>query len=301
MSLAAVLAADAALLDRFADALWAEQGLADKTLAAYRSDLAGLARFLGRSGRGLCEAEYADLAAYMQTRMVHSARSGARLVSSMRRFYRWAVREDLLGEDPSALLDRPKPGQPLPKVMSEAEVDALLCAPDLRSARGLRDRSMLEVLYAAGLRVSELVGLTLAQLNREAGVVRILGKGGRERLVPLGDQALDWLQRYFREARPELLKGAVSEFVFPGRAGRAMTRQNFWNIIKAYARVAGLVSDPSPHTLRHAFATHLLNHGADLRAVQMLLGHSDLSTTQIYTHVATARLQDLHARHHPRG
>ncbi len=299
---AAPLSAEAdLLLDRYTEVLWSEQGLSDRTLAAYRSDLAGLARFLAGRGQGLLDAAYPDLADYLHSRAAASPRTTARLVSSLRRFYRWASRESLLAGDPSAQLEMPRPGRPLPKLLSEAEVEALLEAPRTDTMRGLRDRAMLELLYATGLRVSELVRMRLSELNREAGVVRLVGKGGRERIVPVGEQALSWLARYCQTARPALLDGRSSEFLFPGRGATAMTRQNFWNIIKNHARRAGLSGDPSPHTLRHAFATHLLNHGADLRSVQMLLGHSDLSTTQIYTHVATARLQALHARHHPRG
>ena len=293
--------ADSSLIDQFCDAVWAEDGLSDRSLAAYRSDLLRVSEILAQSQRDLLQADTADLAQVLARRSHLSARSLARMHSSLRRFYAWALRRSLREADPSARLARPRTGRPLPQTLSEQEVERLLAAPDLSTARGLRDRTMLEIMYAAGLRVSELVGLELSRLSVEAGVVRVLGKGQRERLVPLGEEALHWLQDYLRGARPELLDGRVSEVIFPGRHGRAMTRQNFWHIIKRYALAAGVSMQISPHTLRHAFATHLLNHGADLRVVQMLLGHSDLSTTQIYTHVATARLQQLHAQHHPRA
>lgn len=296
--------ADAQEIERFLDALWMEGGLSDNTLAAYRNDLHGLSLWLSANpGGGLVAARREHLMAYLAYRYNGGAkaRSAARLLSSLRRFYRYLVRENRLTEDPSARIDAPKLGRPLPKSLSEAQVEALLAAPDCTQSMGLRDRAMLEVLYACGLRVSELVGLRIEQLNLRQGVVRVLGKGGKERLVPLGEEALTWLQRHMTEVRPALLKGQPSDFVFPGRAGEALTRQAFWYRIKDYARKAEIRVALSPHTLRHAFATHLVNHGADLRVVQLLLGHSDLSTTQIYTHVARERLRDLHARHHPRG
>ncbi len=293
--------ADLSLIARFCDALWLEDGLADRSVSAYRSDLVRVARELARRGEDLQTASAADLAAVMVSCQALAARSLARLHSALRRFYRWAVRERLRGDDPSARLARPKIGRPLPKSLSESEIDRLLEAPNVDTARGLRDRTMLEFMYAAGLRVSELVSLDMSRISLDGGVVRIMGKGAKERLVPVGEEALLWLQRYLRQGRPELLDGVISDVVFPARAGRAMTRQNFWHIIKRYALTAGMGGAISPHTLRHAFATHLLNHGADLRVVQMLLGHSDLSTTQIYTHVATARLEQLHARNHPRA
>lgn len=296
--------ADAQEIERFLDALWMEGGLSENTLAAYRNDLRGLALWLTAQGAaGLVAATREQLMDYLAHRYQTGAkaRSAARLLSSLRRFYRYLVRENRLQADPSARIDAPRLGRPLPKSLSEAQVEALLAAPDLEQPLGVRDRAMLEVLYACGLRVSELVGLTVDQINLRQGVVRVVGKGSKERLVPLGEEAANRLQVYLTEARPALLQGQVSDFVFPGRGGEALTRQAFWYRIKAYARMAEIRAPLSPHTLRHAFATHLVNHGADLRVVQLLLGHSDLSTTQIYTHVARERLRDLHARHHPRG
>jgi integrase/recombinase XerD len=295
---------EASTIEAFLDALWVERGLSDNTLAAYRADLQGLARWLSLRGGDLLAARREDLLAYLGYRIERGAshRSTARLLSSLRRFYRYQLREGRLGADPSAEIDSPKLGRPLPESLSEHDVEALLDSPDTDSDRGLRDRAMLELLYATGLRVSELVGLRLEQLNLRLGVVRVLGKGGKERLVPLGDEAGHWLDRYLSGARLALLKGrGDSPAVFVTQRGGAMTRHAFWHLIRRHARAAGIHKHVSPHTLRHAFATHLLNHGADLRAVQMLLGHSDLSTTQIYTHVARARLRDLHAAHHPRG
>lgn len=297
-------AADAQEIERFLDALWMEGGLSDNTLAAYRNDLRGLALWLSANpGVGLIAARREHLMGYLAHRYNSGskARSAARLLSSVRRFYRYHVRENRLMDDPSARIDAPKLGRPLPKSLSEAQVEALLAAPECQQALGMRDRAMLEVLYACGLRVSELVGLRLEQVNLRQGVVRVIGKGSKERLVPLGEEAMNWLQRYFTEVRAGLLNGQLSDFVFPGRGGEALTRQAFWYRIKTYARKAKIRVSLSPHTLRHAFATHLVNHGADLRVVQLLLGHSDLSTTQIYTHVARERLRELHAQHHPRG
>ena len=296
-------AASEALIEAFVDALWMEHGLSENTLAAYRSDLSAFARWLGKRRRSLLDAGEGDIQKYLSERLGQGfkARSSARLGSSLRRFYRYQVREGRLQEDPTARLDSPRLGRPLPKALSETEVEQLLAAPDTGTPLGLRDRAMLEVLYATGLRVSELVGLVMDQLNLTQGLVRVTGKGGKERLVPLGEEALDWLKRYLAEARPALVQGRPSDHLFPGRDGGGLTRQAFWYRIKAHARAAGIKTALSPHTLRHAFATHLLNHGADLRVVQMLLGHSDLSTTQIYTHVARERLKSLHARHHPRG
>jgi integrase/recombinase XerD len=291
-------------IDTFIDALWLESGLSDHTLVAYRRDLDGLRRWLKNKGTALpADASRAELQAYLGERVERGAspRSTARLLSSMRRFYRYQVRQGRRDDDPSREIESPRIGRPLPDSLSEAQVTALLEAPDIESARGLRDRAMLELLYATGLRVTELVGLQMHQFNLQSGVVRVLGKGAKERLVPIGEEAVDWLERYLTGARGELLGDAGSSAVFPGRAGRALTRQAFWYAIKRYAGQAGIHSHLSPHTLRHAFATHLLNHGADLRVVQMLLGHSDLSTTQIYTHVARERLNQLHRRHHPRG
>lgn len=290
-------------LERYLDAAWIEKGLSDNTLAAYRRDLTGLDRWLSARGTSLAVAQRSDLQAYLAHLLAEgrSPRSAARVLSCVRGFYRYLLRTGDLHLDPSLDLDSPRIGRPLPKSISEADVAALLQAPDLEQPLGLRDRCMLEVLYACGLRVSELVGLRLSQLSLNQGVVRITGKGGKERLVPVGEEALDWLQRYLREARGELLGAKTSDVIFPGRGGAAMTRQTFWHRIKLHAKTAGIRASISPHVLRHAFATHLVNHGADLRVVQLLLGHSDLSTTQIYTHVARQRLQELHERHHPRG
>ncbi|OOC11129.1 site-specific tyrosine recombinase XerD [Thioalkalivibrio halophilus] len=293
-----------AVLDRFLDELWAVEGLADRTLAAYRRDLSALAGFLAARDGALEAATHADLLAFVAARMQGGARprSVARALSSIRRFYRFLVQAGEREDDPSAGIDPPRPGRPLPAGLSERQVEALLAAPDTSTAVGLRDRAMLELMYAAGLRVSELVGLEGTAVNTRQGVVRITGKGGRERLVPLGEMATDWLAAYLDRARPELMAGHPPvEAVFVTRRGRGLTRQAFWYRIKAHAAQAGIDTALSPHTLRHAFATHLLDHGADLRVVQMLLGHSSLSTTQIYTHVARARLQALHAEHHPRG
>ena len=297
------LTASEQLIDRFLDAAWMERGLSRNTLTAYRTDLVALARWLAGSGKQVSEAGRADVLAFIADRVEGGARprSTARQLSSFRRMFRWLVREGRISEDPTARISMPKVGRPLPKALSEGEVEALLEAPNTKENLGFRDRAMLEVLYATGLRVTELVNLKLAQLNLNQGVVRIVGKGDRERLIPLGEESLDWLQQFIAGPREEILLERQSDYVFPTRRGDRMTRQAFWHIIKRYAARAGVHNGLSPHTLRHAFATHLLNHGADLRVVQMLLGHSDLSTTQIYTHVARERLKDLHARHHPRG
>jgi integrase/recombinase XerD len=297
-------AQDEAVIDRFSDGLWMERGLSRNTLSAYRSDLRKLARWLMQThGRALLQARRGDLLAYLAQQSIqgHKSRSTARLLSSLRQFYQHALREGWLQKDPSVLIEAPKLGRPLPKSLTEREVEALLEAPDSANPEGFRDRVMLEVLYATGLRVSELVGLRQAQLSLNQGLVRITGKGGKERLVPLGEEALEWLDRFFRGPRGALLGARSCEALFPTRRGAGMTRQAFWYRIKKHALTAGIAKPLSPHTLRHAFATHLLDHGADLRVVQMLLGHSDLSTTQIYTHVARERLKSLHARHHPRG
>jgi integrase/recombinase XerD len=287
-------------IDRFLDALWLEAGLSRNTLSAYRSDLEGFAAWLQHSP---AQATRAQLQSYLAECEQRGARprTTARLLSSLRRFYRYLLREGRIADDPTALLESPKLGRPLPKSLTEEQVEALLAAPDSNTPLGLRDRGMLETLYATGLRVSELVGLNLGQSDLQAGVVKVIGKGDKERLVPLGEEAVDWLQRYLREVRPGFLRGRTSDALFLTARGRSMTRQAFWKNIKRYARLAGITSSLSPHTLRHAFATHLLNHGADLRVVQMLLGHADLSTTQIYTQVARERLKQLHAQHHPRG
>jgi integrase/recombinase XerD len=293
----------AAIIERFLDALWMERGLSENTLAAYRNDLTQLANWLEPSHTALLALQREQLQHYLEVRdgQQRSPRSNARLLSSLRRFYSWCRRERLIEEDPTRLLSAPKLGRPLPDTLSEEEVESLLAAPDCKSTLGLRDRSMLELLYATGLRVSELVALQERQINLRQGVVRVIGKGQKERLVPMGEIAIDWLRRYLQEARPELDAGHMSEALFLTNRKSGMTRQAFWHLIKRYAHQVGIKTHLSPHTLRHAFATHLLNHGADLRAVQMLLGHSNISTTQIYTHVAKARLQALHALHHPRG
>ncbi|MGR9090535.1 MAG: site-specific tyrosine recombinase XerD [Gammaproteobacteria bacterium] len=287
--------------ERFLDHLWVEFGLSDNTLSAYRSDLTSVRNYLSSRGSNLLDASEADLLGYMSEYVTRSPRTVSRRLSALRRFYRYLIRENIVAKDPTSALKAPRLGRRLPRSLSETDVEALLHAPHTQSVLGLRDRTMLEVLYATGLRVSELVGMTLSEINQQQGVVRVIGKGGKERLVPFGETAQIWVERYLREARGELVRRQMSEVVFPSTRGGAMTRQAFWYAIKKYARRAGIDSSLSPHTLRHAFATHLLNHGADLRVVQMLLGHSDISTTQIYTHVAAQRLKDLHAQHHPRG
>ncbi len=290
-------------LDAFGDAMWLEHGLARNTLAGYRSDLAHFAHWLDRRGDSLPRASGAQLAAYLAefSRRAKPA-SQRRLLSAWRRYYRHLLLRGVIAEDPTALLDPPMRTERFPKTLSEAQVEALLAAPDVTSPFGLRDRCMLEVLYATGLRVSELVGLEMFATSLNDGLVRVMGKGSKERLVPLGEEAVDWLRRYFAEARIVLLAGRTSDHVFVSRYGDGLTRQMFWRIVKRHAESAGIpAARISPHTLRHAFATHLLNHGADLRVVQMLLGHADISTTQVYTHVARERLKSLHARHHPRG
>jgi integrase/recombinase XerD len=291
-------------IERFADALWMERGLSRNTLAAYQTDLRKLADWLADNrSYGLLQAQRADLLGYLAelTEAGRKPRSAARLLSCARQFYQYALREGWLQADPSARIDAPRIGRPLPKSLTEAEVEALLEAPDLADPEGLRDRSMFELLYATGLRVTELVGLRPEQVSLTQGVIRVVGKGGKERLVPMGDEAQSWLERFNREGRPVLLGARLCQHLFPTRRGQGMTRQAFWYRVKKHAQTAGIDKTISPHTLRHAFATHLLNHGADLRVVQLLLGHSDLSTTQIYTHVARERLQQLHANHHPRG
>lgn len=294
---------DLVIIEAFIDAVWMEEGLSPNTLEAYRNDLTGLASWLGRQDSDLLRASREQLLAYLARRLEAGSkpRSMARLLSTLRHFYRYQVREGRLHTEPTAQINSPKLGRPLPDTLTESEVEALLAAPDTQTDLGLRDRTMLEVLYACGLRVSELVQLRLDQLNLRAGCLRVLGKGSKERLVPLGEHALNWLTDYLRSARPDLLRGRPCDDLFITQRGAAMTRQAFWHLIKRYALNAGINKPLSPHTLRHAFATHLVNHGADLRVVQLLLGHSDLSTTQIYTHVARERLKALHARHHPRG
>ncbi|UCH53810.1 MAG: site-specific tyrosine recombinase XerD, partial [Pseudomonadota bacterium] len=274
-------APDSELIHRFASTLWTERGLSTNTLSAYTADLSALSAWLARHDRRLLDARREDLTRYLAECAAQGKkpRTAARLLSSLRRFYGYLVRENLMESDPTALIDAPRVGRPLPKSLTEDQVDRLLAAPDTGSTLGLRDRAMIETLYATGLRVSELVGLRLSQLGLTQGVVRVIGKGDKERLVPLGEEALDWIQRYLQEARPKLTKRRAIDVLFATGRGAAMTRQAFWRNLRQYARAAGIDVPLSPHTLRHAFATHLLNHGADLRVVQMLLGHADLSTT----------------------
>lgn len=294
---------DLALVERFLDALWMESGLSDNTLASYRRDLFALVAWLHKQGLSLLALERSQLLDYLAFRLREGYKpaSTARFLSCARRFYRYLMRESLISIDPTLRVDNPKRSRRLPDTLTEPEVEALLAAPEVSDVIGLRDRAMLEILYACGLRVSELVGLRLHQINLQQGVVRVVGKGNKERLVPLGEEAMDWLLRYVKEARPTLVEGNQTDVVFPSNRGQMMTRQTFWHRIKLHAANAGIHKHLSPHTLRHAFATHLLNHGADLRVVQLLLGHSDLSTTQIYTHVAQVRLQAVYQAHHPRG
>ncbi|MDG0995791.1 MAG: site-specific tyrosine recombinase XerD [Gammaproteobacteria bacterium] len=291
-------------LEAFIDHLWIEYGLSKNTLSAYRADLVQLERWLAQSGSDLVKAQRHELLGFLSDKVSAGikASSAARLLSSIRRFYRFQIRLHSINIDPSAEIEFPKSARHLPEVLTEDDVERLLLAPDIETAAGLRDRAMLELLYACGLRVSELVGLLLQQVNLRSGVIRVLGKGSKERLIPFGDEAAVWIERYLQEARSELLKGSTeSPALFVSNRKSAMTRQAFWHLIKRHAKTAAIEKSLSPHTLRHAFATHLLNHGADLRVVQLLLGHSDLSTTQVYTHIARARLQALHKQHHPRG
>jgi integrase/recombinase XerD len=295
--------ASAAAIDRFLDAIWIEEGLAANTLAAYRRDLTLVARWLDQSaGRALVEASETDLRQYALARHAGSAASSTnRRLSVFKRFFRWALRERLLAVDPTLKLDSARQPLRVPKSLSEAQVEALLAAPDTGSPLGLRDRAMLELLYASGLRVSELVTLKTVNVSFVESALRVTGKGSKERLVPFGEEALRWIERYLAESRATILGRRTSAALFVTGRGGPMTRQMFWKLLKALAVRAGITAPLSPHTLRHAFATHLLNHGADLRAVQMLLGHADISTTTIYTHVARERLKQLHALHHPRG
>ena len=292
------------LIDEFCDALWLEDGLARNTVEAYRSDLAQFATWLeAQQRKDLISADQADIQSYLgyQFRKKTRATSVARLLSALKRFYRYCLRQGRVKSDPTLRIDSPKLPRGLPKSLTEEDVESLLTAPRADKALGLRDKAMLETLYASGLRVSELVTLKLGQVSQDMGVVRVVGKGSKERLVPLGEEAIAWIRQYLKEARPELLGGRAADDLFVTARGSAMTRQMFWHLLRRYAAQAGLKKPISPHTLRHAFATHLLNHGADLRVVQLLLGHSDISTTQIYTHVARERLKQLHAKHHPRG
>ncbi|HDL7535283.1 TPA: site-specific tyrosine recombinase XerD [Yersinia enterocolitica] len=292
------------LIEQFLDALWLERNLAENTLASYRLDLHALSGWLEHHGSDLLRAGSQDLQSFLAERIEggYKATSSARLLSAMRRLFQYLYREKLREDDPTALLSSPKLPQRLPKDLSEAQVDALLNSPNVDITLELRDKAMLEVLYATGLRVSELVGLTISDVSLRQGVVRVIGKGNKERLVPLGEEAVYWIENYMEHGRPWLINGQSLDVLFPSNRSQQMTRQTFWHRIKHYAILAGIDSERlSPHVLRHAFATHLLNHGADLRVVQMLLGHSDLSTTQIYTHVATERLKLLHQQHHPRA
>ena len=290
-------------IDRFIDALWIEDGLAALTLAAYRRDLTLYAAWLlDQHGKALDESGQSDLLAFMAQRHASTkATTANRRLSVFKRYFRWAVRERFLDADPTLKIDSARQPQRAPKALSEAQVEALLAAPDIGTPLGLRDRAMLELMYASGLRVSELVLLKAVHLSLDQGVLQVTGKGARERLVPFGAEAHEWLRRYLAQARPGLLRRNSSADLFLTVRGAAMSRQMFWKIVKRHALAAGILAPISPHTLRHAFATHLLNHGADLRAVQMLLGHADIGTTTIYTHVARERLRVLHAQHHPRG
>ena len=294
---------DQRLIDTYLDSIWMEKGLSDNTLQSYRRDLTQFSSWLNDKGLNLLPCTRADLQQYLGWRVKERLRasSTSRMLSCLRGFFRYLLREELISEDPVLLIDSPKKGRALPKTLTEDDVERLLNAPELNDPVHFRDRAMLEVLYATGLRVTELVSLQLFEVNLNQGVVRVMGKGGKERLVPLGEEAISWVQRYLVQVRPLLLGENISDVLFPSRRGQMMTRQTFWHRIKHYALLAGIDKPLSPHVMRHAFATHLLNHGADLRVVQMLLGHSDLSTTQIYTHVAQQRLQSLHQQHHPRG
>ena len=289
-------------VDTFIDALWLEEGLSRNTLAAYRRDLELYARWLATRGRQLPATEEADLQAYFAARHADTkATSANRRLTVFKRYFRWALRERLITEDPTLRLQSAKQPLRVPKTLTEAQVEALLDAPDVDTPLGLRDRTMLEVMYASGLRVSELVNIKTYNVGMNEGVLRVMGKGSKERLVPFGQVARDWIVRYLAEARAAILAGQQTEDLFVTARGQGMTRAMFWVIVKKHAHTAGITAPLSPHTLRHAFATHLLNHGADLRAVQMLLGHADISTTTIYTHIARERLKVLHAQHHPRG
>ena len=293
-----------ALIEKYLDSLWLEKGLSQNTLDSYRRDLIAFAEWLSRAARSMESVRREDVTDYLAHRLSKGikARSTARSLSCLRGLYRYLLRENRIAEDPTLLVQNPKLGRPLPDTLTEHDVERLLDAPDTTTSIGCRDRTMLEILYASGLRVSELVNLRLSEVNIRQGVVRVVGKGNKERLVPLGEEAISWYIHYMQEARRALLKKNLREdVVFPSSQGRPMTRQTFWHRIKAHARTAGIRRKLSPHTVRHAFATHLLNHGADLRVVQLLLGHSDLSTTQIYTHVAQHRMKELHREHHPRA
>ena len=289
-------------LDTFIDHLWLEDGLSKNTLESYRADLSQFNAWLTKQHKELLSANQADIQHYLAVKFPQSKpRSISRLIASMRRFYHYALRESLIKTDPTLQIESPKLPRSLPKSLNEKEVEDLLNAPDIKQPIGLRDRAMLELLYASGLRVSELVGVKVTEVSTQDGVVRVTGKGSKTRLVPMGEEAADWIDQYLKQARPKILDGQMTDALFVTARGNAMTRQAFWYLIKRYVLVAGISKHMSPHVLRHAFATHLLNHGADLRVVQMLLGHADISTTQIYTHVARERLKQLHSMHHPRG
>jgi len=288
-------------IDLFLDSLWVESGLSENTLAAYGSDLKIFVKWLQK--KTVLEAIETDIALFMESRykLGLGSRSSARFLSSLRRFYGYLYREGILTSDPTELIEAPHIGRTLPESLSEKDIDLLLEAPEITEALGFRDKAMLELLYATGLRVSELIGLKFDQVSFRQGFVRVMGKGNKERLVPVGEQAMEWLEDYMQGARMDILVERQSDYLFVTKRGSGMTRQTFWHVIKRYAKKAGIKKHLSPHTLRHAFATHLLNHGADLRVVQLLLGHSDLSTTQIYTHIAQERLKKLHQQFHPRG
>lgn len=303
MSVTPQTVANQAILDDFIDRIWLEEGLSRNTLESYRQDLAQFATWLEKTAdKELFQVEQADIQRYLAFRFPTSKpRSISRLIASLRRLYRFALRENKMSVDPSLQIESPKLPRSLPKSLSEEDVEALLNAPNVNDYIGLRDRAMLELLYASGLRVTELVSLKVTEVSLSEGVVRVTGKGSKTRLVPMGEEATDWITRYLNQSRPNLLERRLSDGLFVTNRADCMTRQAFWYLIKRYALQAGIHKPMSPHVLRHAFATHLLNHGADLRVVQMLLGHADISTTQIYTHVARERLKQLHAMHHPRG
>lgn len=290
------------IIDLFIDSLWLEDGLSQNTLASYRLDLNSFALWLLKQDKTLLTVTHADIQTFLADKFSHlKARSLNRLIASLRRFYRYQLAQNQITVDPTLQIEAPKMPRSLPKSLNEKEVVDLLNAPNIDEDTGLRDRAMLELLYACGLRVSELVSIKIFEVSLNEGVVRVTGKGSKTRLVPMGQEAVDWISRYLKEARGNILKAQITDALFVTNRGEAMTRQMFWYMIKRYALTAGIKKHISPHVLRHAFATHLLNHGADLRVVQMLLGHSDISTTQIYTHVARERLKRLHEKHHPRG
>ncbi|AUD78422.1 site-specific tyrosine recombinase XerD [Kangiella profundi] len=291
------------IIEQFCDQVWMEQGLSDATLSSYRSDLKLFSKWLQKQGKTLTNSAPSDIQQYLAERYSkqYSSRSTARFLSSARKFYRYLLQSNQIKVDPTQQIESPKIQPPVPKSLSEDEVDNLLSQPDLDTALGLRDKAMLELLYSSGLRITELISVEMNQIGFQQGVMRVIGKGNKERIVPIGEEALQAIAQYIRHGRAELANEKVSDWLFLSTRGQRMTRQTFWHRIKFYAKTAGIRKHLSPHTLRHAFATHLLNHGADLRTLQMLLGHSDLSTTQIYTYVAKERLKQLHSQHHPRG